>query len=242
MSGCNRKAQNNIPDSLLCFFFSLPPCVSASRRGLRSQLCRGYAETEPAQGAGSLAAINKLGSGERGHEREMLDRQLTIWADIIAVEGKQRGKKKKWKKKRSKEWGGGRGVMFTGVALDATDQLEKKRKNYINIYSRFPRMKEKIQPFLWAWIFGRSRRNNIISGHGISYFVSIVWAQNCFFSKEADSFCAYSKGFFSFGFFFHLVAPRVCGKGQLNAASDVHKRMGKLVPLYRRLDMNREFK
>lgn len=64
------------------------------------------------------------------------------------MEGKQKGKKKKRKKKRSKEWGGGRGVMFTGVALDATDQLEKKRKNYINIYSRFPRMKEKIQPFL----------------------------------------------------------------------------------------------
>lgn len=41
-----QKAQNNIPDSPLCFFLS--PCVSASRRGLRSQLCRGYAEAEPA--------------------------------------------------------------------------------------------------------------------------------------------------------------------------------------------------
>lgn len=71
---------------------------------------------------------------------------------------------------------------------------------------------------------------NIILGHGISYFVSIGWVQNCYISKEADSFCAYSKGLFPFGFFFHLVAPRVCGKGQLNAASDVHKRMGKLAP------------
>lgn len=91
-----QKAQNNIPDSLLCFFLS--PCVSASRRGLRSQLCRGYAETEPASEAGSLAAINKLGLEDHRHERGMLDLELTIWADIIAVEGKQKGKKKKKKK------------------------------------------------------------------------------------------------------------------------------------------------
>lgn len=71
-----QKAQNNIPDSLLCFFLSL--CVSASRRGLRSQLCRGYAETEPASEAGSLAAINKLGLEDHSHERETLDLQLTI--------------------------------------------------------------------------------------------------------------------------------------------------------------------
>lgn len=71
-----QKAQNNIPDSLLCFF--LFPCVSASRRGLRSQLCRGDAETEPASEAGSLAAINKLWLEDHGHERGTLDLQLTI--------------------------------------------------------------------------------------------------------------------------------------------------------------------
>lgn len=38
-----QKAQNNIPDSPLCCFLS--PCISARRRGLRSQLCRGYAVT-----------------------------------------------------------------------------------------------------------------------------------------------------------------------------------------------------
>ncbi|KAK5865032.1 hypothetical protein PBY51_016228 [Eleginops maclovinus] len=65
-----QKAQNNIPDSPLCFFLS--PCVSASRGGLRSQLCRGYAETEPASHAGSLDAINKLGSEEHSHEDEGL--------------------------------------------------------------------------------------------------------------------------------------------------------------------------
>lgn len=80
-------------------FFSLSPCVSASRRGLRSQLCRGYAETEPASEARSLAAINKLGLEDHGNEREALDLQLTVWADTIAEERKQKGKKKKKKKK-----------------------------------------------------------------------------------------------------------------------------------------------
>lgn len=95
-----QKAQNNIPDSLLCFpplspllpislslsLSPLPPslslslspspahslslCVSASRRRLRSQLCRGYAVTEPGLEAGSPATINKLGLDNRSWEQE----------------------------------------------------------------------------------------------------------------------------------------------------------------------------
>lgn len=81
-----QKAQNNIPDSLLCFFFL--PLLSASQRRweLRSQLCRGYAET--ASKAGSLTAINKLGLDDRSRERN--DLQLTVWAGVIAVDRKQK--------------------------------------------------------------------------------------------------------------------------------------------------------
>lgn len=73
-----QQKKHRITSLTPCSAFSLSPCVSASRRGLRSQLCRGYAETEPASEARSLAAINKLGLEDHGNEREALDLQLTV--------------------------------------------------------------------------------------------------------------------------------------------------------------------
>lgn len=143
------------------------------------------------------------------------------------MEGKQKGKKRKRKKKRRG------GVCSSRVALDETDQLKKN----INIYFKDSWNEGEDSTLSLSLDFKGENKTpgvTVILGHGISYFLSFGWAQNCFISKEADSFCAYSKGFFPFGFFFHLAAPRVCGKGQLNAASDVHKRMGKLAPLYGR--------
>lgn len=67
-----QKAQNNIPDSLLCFSPSLARglshslCVSAGGQRLHSQICRGYAETELE--ARSWGAINKLGLVDHGWE------------------------------------------------------------------------------------------------------------------------------------------------------------------------------
>lgn len=122
-----QKAQNNIPDSLLCFFsplslslslapllpislslLLLPPspslspahslslCVSASRRRLRSQLCRGYAVTELGLEAGSPAAINKLGLDSRSCEREKaLSSIKPAKAGITAVERKERSERGK---------------------------------------------------------------------------------------------------------------------------------------------------
>nr|XP_046179845.1 LOW QUALITY PROTEIN: leucine-rich repeat transmembrane neuronal protein 2-like [Oncorhynchus gorbuscha] len=82
---------------------------------------------------------------------------------------------------------------------------------------------------------GRSQLgpDNIINqGHGICDFVSIGRAQEqrrhfiTSAREEPGSFCD-SKGLFFSPFVFVLAASGVrCGKGQLNAASDVHKRMG----------------
>lgn len=59
--------------------------------------------------------------------------------------------------------------------------------------------------------------------HGNSEFVSDQEAWFVF-----NSFCIHSTGFFPLGFVLHLAFPEVCRKGQLNAVTDVHKRMGKL--------------
>ena len=53
-----QKAQNNIHDSLLCFFPPLFSCDSACRRTLRTLRCRGCAETELATETGSLASTS----------------------------------------------------------------------------------------------------------------------------------------------------------------------------------------
>lgn len=59
--------------------------------------------------------------------------------------------------------------------------------------------------------------------HGISECVSDQEARFVII----NSFCIHSIGFFPLGFVLHLAFPEVCRKGQLNAVTDVHKRMGK---------------